>query len=123
VGAVSAHHFFTRSQLILQQIIKKSHFFQLIFFKKHKLGFLKKTLIPVYSHLFLYIPTYPFSLGFFKKDVVLYQRAERKMRHLKVEKLDIIPSQHYLNTLFDCLSKHLQSDTYDFNTVTDLQVV
>ncbi len=45
------------------------------------------------------------------------------MRHLKVEKLDIIPSQHYLNTLFDCLSKHLQSDTYDFNTVTDLQVV
>ena len=41
------------------------------------------------------------------------------MRHLKVEKLDIIPSQHYLNTLFDCLSKHLQSDTYDFNTATD----
>lgn len=38
------------------------------------------------------------------------------MRHLKVEKLDIIPSQHYLNTLFDCLSKHLQSDTYYFNS-------
>jgi len=44
------------------------------------------------------------------------------MRGSKVKKTDLIKSQRYLNALIDCLLKHLQIDTYDFKTSTDLQV-
>ena len=44
------------------------------------------------------------------------------MRGSKVKKTDLIKSQRYLNAMIDWLLKHLQIDTYDFKTSTELQV-